>query len=368
MTITVTGIRVAHHHLPREVWWNVPIEDLTLAIDAIDVVIVELSTAEGITGMGYTYTLSHGGGAAAALVAQEIAPQLVGMRVDHPAPFWNQAWSRMQRYGRGGLASVALAAVDVALWDALAKQAGLPLHRFLGSFRDAVPIYGSSIDLGYDLDRLLDTAQEWKDRGVGAVKIKVGRQLADDLERLAAVRNLLGDRIDLMVDANNGWTLPEAGARIAAMEPFGLTWVEEPLHPDDVEGHASLQRQSGIAIAGGESLFSIAEFRRYFEADALRYVQADIGRLDGITPWMAAATLAAAHHLPMAPHFMHDLHVHTLCAVPNAYRLEYLPLLDAVMEHPLAIVDGHAAAPDRPGHGVAFTAAIDPHVVTEWRL
>ena len=357
MTLTVRSVRVAHHHLPREVWWTVPIEDRTLAIDAIDVVIVEVRTVEGVSGMGYTYTLAHGGGAAAALIAQEIAPLLIGRRIDHPAPFWQEAWDRMQRYGRGGLASVALSAVDVALWDALAVQAGLPLHRYLGSFRDAVPVYGSSIDLGYDLDRLLETVREWKDRGFGAVKIKVGRPLYEDLERIAAVQSVLGPGVDLMVDANNGWQLPEAGARIAAMERFGLTWVEEPLHPDDVDGHASLQRQSGIAMASGESLFSVAEFRRYFEADAMRYVQADIGRLGGITPWMAVATLAAAHHLPMAPHFMHDLHVHLLCAVPNYYRLEYLPLLDAVMEHPLVVTDGHAAAPDRPGHGVSITAA-----------
>jgi L-alanine-DL-glutamate epimerase-like enolase superfamily enzyme len=367
MTLTVTRIRCAHHHLPREAWWDVPIEDHTLAIDAIDLITCELETAEGVRGFGYTYTLQRGGSAVAALLADEIAPVLAGRTLARPEPVWCELWRRMLRFGRGGVVSVALAAADVALWDALAQAAGLPLHRFIGSHREAVPVYGSSIDLGFTQEALLATVEEWKRRGFTAVKVKVGRTLAEDLRRLAAVRELLGPDIALMVDANNGWDLPDAARRIAAMAPFDLTWVEEPLMPDDVDGHARLQAQSTTPIAAGESLFSSAEFARYLEADAMRYVQADVGRLGGITPWLAVARLAEARDLPMAPHFLHDLHVHLLCAVPNASVLEYLPLLDALLERPLAVDgDGLARPPLEPGTGVRFRSeALAPHLVSE---
>jgi L-alanine-DL-glutamate epimerase-like enolase superfamily enzyme len=152
----------------------------------------------------------------------------------------------------------------------------------------------------------------------------------------------------------------------AAMREFDLTWVEEPLVPDDVRGHASLQRQSGIPIAAGETLFSIADFQRYFELGAIRYVQADAGRLGGITPWMAVAGLATAHHLPMAPHFLHDLHVHLLCALPNAYRLEFFPLLDATIECPLEISGGLATPSQEHGHGIRLIHdVVRPHLVAE---
>lgn len=364
--MTIERVRTAVYHLPRDVWWAVPVHDQTLAIDAIDLITCEVTTTDGATGTGYTYTLSHGGAGVHALLATEIAPLLVGRALNRPEPIWHTAWNRMMRYGRGGAVSVALAPADIALWDVLAQTAALPLYRYLGAFRESVPVYGSSIDLGYELDLLLETMGEWTDRDFGAVKVKVGRELAEDLERLAAVRATIGDRVELMVDANNGWDLPEAGRRIAAMREFNLTWVEEPLVPDDVRGHASLQQQSGTPIAAGETLFSVADFQRYFELGAIRYVQADAGRLGGITPWMAVAGLAAAHHLPMAPHFLHDLHVHLLCAVPNAYRLEFLPLLDAIIERPLEISGGLATPSQEHGHGIRFIDdVVRPHLVAE---
>lgn len=366
MSVALEHVATAHYHLPREVWWSVPIEDHTLAIDAIDVVTCEVRAKSGLSGFGYTYTLTHGGSAVHTLLADEFAPHILGRTIDRPEPIWDELWSRSLRYGRGGVASVALAAADVALWDILSKDAGIPLYRYLGAFRDSVPVYGSSIDLGYGLDQLLDTVGEWVDRGFGAVKVKVGRSLPEDLKRLTAVRNAIGPDIELMVDANNGWDLAEAGRRIAAMQPFDLSWVEEPLVPDDVSGHASLQLQSGMAIAAGETLFSVADFQRYLVAGAIRYVQTDVGRVGGITPWIAVAQLAAIHHVPVAPHFMHDLHVHLLCAIPNSYRLEYLPLLDAIMEHPLTVTGGHASPREAPGHGIGLKLdVIEPYLVSD---
>lgn len=352
--INVTASRTAHFELPRDVWWAEPLEDQTMRIEAIHVVTCEVDTAEGVTGLGYTYTLQLGGGAVHALLAEDIAPGLVGLELNHPGAWWDDAWQRLYRVGRGGVAAVALAAADVALWDALAKAQGLSLHRYLGATCESVPAYGSAIDLGWPLEQLVAGVRAYVDRGFDAVKVKVGRSLPEDLARLDAVRSAIGDSVDLMVDANMGWRLPEAARRCAAFERFELAWLEEPLPADDLEGHARLQAQSLVPIAAGETLFSPHEFSAYLRADALRYAQPDVGRVGGITPWLRVAELAEVQRLPVAPHFMQDLHVHLLCAIPNGVILEYLPLLDALMHEPLEVVDGRVEPPDGPGHGVRF--------------
>jgi L-alanine-DL-glutamate epimerase-like enolase superfamily enzyme len=334
-------------------------------IDAIHLVTCELETFGGAHGIGYTYVLDRGGAAVHAMLAEDITPALEGVELRHPEAVWHQLWQRLYRVGRAGVVPVALAAADVALWDALAKSEGLPLHRYLGAVRESVPAYGSSIDLGWSEEELVATARGWVERGLGAVKVKVGRSLREDLARLEAVREAIGPNVALMVDANCGWDLPEAARRAAHMERFDLTWLEEPLAPDDVEGHARLQTQTPIPIAAGETLFSAYEFSAYLRAGALRYVQADVARVGGITPWLQVAALAEAHHLRMAPHFLQDVHVHLLCAIPNAFVLEYLPLLDALLERPLELVGGQVRPPDVPGVGVRFRAEmIEPHRVS----
>lgn len=358
----VTSIQTAHYSLPRSAWWHTPIADHGMAIDTIELVTCELRTGEGLSGMGYTYTLGHGGHGVHAFLASELAPQLIGADVDRPEPVWERLWARTLRYGRGGAVSVALGALDTALWDLASHRAGLPLVHYIGERRSSVPVYGSSIDLGYSNDELDATVGEWMRRGFGAVKIKVGRSIRDDVERLRRVRSLIGDETHLMVDANSGWQLPEAIRRFERFREFELTWIEEPLIPDDIEGHAHLQRSGAAAVAAGETLFSVADFQRYFSRQALSYVQADAGRVGGITPWLKVATLAEAHGLPMAPHFLHDLHVHLVCAVPNGAWLEYLPLLDAVIEDPLQVERGVARPPRRAGHGIRFNSRIDEHM------
>jgi L-alanine-DL-glutamate epimerase-like enolase superfamily enzyme len=358
----VTSVHTAYYSLPRSAWWHTPIADHGMAIDAIELVTCEVHTDDGATGMGYTYALGHGGYGIHAFLASELAPQLVGLEVDRPEPVWERLWARSLRYGRGGAVSVALGALDTALWDLAARRAGLPLVRFIGERRSSVAVYGSSIDLGYSNDELEATVADWMGRGFGAVKVKVGRPLRDDLERLRRVRSVIGDDVHLMVDANNGWQLPEAIRRFERFREFDLTWIEEPLVPDDINGHRRLQRSGGAAVAAGETLFSVADFQRYFSNEALTYVQADVGRVGGITPWLKVATLAEAHDLPMAPHFLHDLHVHLICAVPNGSWLEYLPLLDAVMEEPLQVERGLARPPQRAGHGIRFNSRVTEHL------
>jgi L-alanine-DL-glutamate epimerase-like enolase superfamily enzyme len=362
--VRITRCDTAHFRLPREVWWPVALEDRTLEIASIELITCEIETDSGARGSGYTYTLGRGGAGVHGLLG-EAASMLVGQELRSASGTWERLDRSFQRVGHAGVVSLALAAADIAVWDALAVEAGQPLYRYLGAQRESVPAYGSSIDLGYSREKLVATVREHVERGLGAVKVKVGRTVAEDLDRLAAVRESIGAERRLMVDSNLGWSLPEAAQRARLMEEFDLTWLEEPLHPEDVAGHVRLQAGTSIAIALGETLFSIDEFRRYIESGGVRYVQADAARLGGITPFLRVAELAHAAHLSLAPHFVQDIHVHLLCAVPNAEILEHLPLLDAVLEHPLAISpDGNVSPPERPGSGVAFRRdLLAPHRV-----
>ncbi|HEY1480037.1 MAG TPA: mandelate racemase/muconate lactonizing enzyme family protein [Gaiellales bacterium] len=365
----ITRCETAHFRLPREVWWPVALEDRTLAIESIELITCEIETDTGVRGGGYTYTLGRGGAGVHGLLS-EAASMLVGQQLRTASGIWERLDRSFQRVGHAGVVSLALAAADIALWDALAVEAGVPLYRLIGAERESVPAYGSSIDLGYSRDKLVATVREHVERGLEAVKVKVGRAVGEDLERLAAVRAAIGSDRRLMVDANLGWSLADAARRARLMEEFDLTWLEEPLHPEDVDGHVRLQGGTSIAIALGETLFSIDEFRRYIEAGAVRYVQADAARLGGITPFLRVAELAHAAHLTLAPHFVQDVHVHLLCAVPNGEILEHLPLLDAVLEHPLPIAaDGTVSPPDRPGTGVSFRRdLLAPHRVARSEL
>jgi L-alanine-DL-glutamate epimerase-like enolase superfamily enzyme len=170
-----------------------------------------------------------------------------------------------------------------------------------------------------------------------------------------------------LVDANMGWSLAEALRRARAFEPLDVYWIEEPLIPEDVAGHAALARATTVPIAAGENLYSRYQFNDYFRADAMHIVQADVVRCGGITEWLKIAHLAQATGRLMAPHFVAELHVHLLCAIPNALILEYLPWFDALVCEPLRSQEGYFAPPDRAGHGVVFDVErLAPYRVNTW--
>jgi L-alanine-DL-glutamate epimerase-like enolase superfamily enzyme len=246
--------------------------------------------------------------------------------------------------------------------------AGLPLYRYIGAHRDRIRGYGSGVNLSLALPELVAQAEGFLARGFTGYKLKVGRATPrEDAERLAALRETLGPDRLLLVDANMGWTPAEATRRLHDLERHDVYWLEEPLIPEDVAGHAALVRLSPVPIAAGENLYSRYQFAEYLRAGALHIVQADVIRCGGITEWLKIAHLAQAANLPMAPHFVAELHVHLLCAIPNALILEYLPWFDALVEAPLDAYDGVFAPPDRPGHGIRFNREVlTPYLVHRW--
>jgi L-alanine-DL-glutamate epimerase-like enolase superfamily enzyme len=363
--VNVARVGAAHYRVPREVWWPESRIGASLyEIDHVELVTVEVETDDGVTGAGFTYTVGRGGSAVLAMLEDEIAPALVGRDPREVEAIWHELHARLHFVGSSGVTAVAIAAADIALWDALACEAGLPLYRYLGAHRTELPAYASAVNLALGLDGLVGQMAGYRAQGFSALKMKVGASLRDDVERVRAVREAIGDGCELMVDANMAWDVAEAGRRLRALEPFGLAWLEEPLPPHDVAGYAALQRGTQIPLAAGETLFTPHEFAPYFASGAIRIPQPDVIRL-GVTGFRRVAAATLEHGLPLAPHFVPEIHVHLACAAPNALVLEYLPIFDRLLETPVAIADGVARPSESPGHGMRFAAdAIEPFRLT----
>jgi L-alanine-DL-glutamate epimerase-like enolase superfamily enzyme len=360
--VRIAACRVAHYRVPREVWWpGGRIGASLYEISDIELVTLEVETDEGVSGFGFTYTVGHGGSAIRALLEDAIVPELLGRDPHDVESIWHELHAKLHFVGAGGVTAVAIAAADIALWDVLAVAAGLPLYRYLGVHRTSIPAYASAVNLALSTAELVEQMGGYRAQGFAALKMKVGKSLGEDVERVRAVREAIGDDCELMVDANMAWDVAETGRRLRALEPFALAWLEEPLPPHDVNGFAELQRATSIPLAAGEMLFTPDEFTPYFRLRAIRIPQPDVIRL-GVTGWRRVVSAALDAGLPVAPHFIPEIHVHLACAVPNALNLEYLPIFELLLEEPLRIHDGQAAPPDTPGHGMRFAErALNPY-------
>ncbi|MFI6833277.1 mandelate racemase/muconate lactonizing enzyme family protein [Kribbella sp. NPDC050241] len=338
----------------------VDLEVETVRTDAVqsflkqETVFVELETSDGAVGLGYSYTIGTGGTAVLALLRDHLLPRLVGADARNVEGLWSDLFWSTHATTVGAITSLALASVDTALWDLRCLRAGEPLWRLAGGFRQQVPLYDTEGGwLHLTTDELVAGALASQQAGWPGVKLKVGKpRVHEDLDRLRAVRDAVGPALDIMVDANQSMTYAEAKRRAAAFEAVDLAWFEEPLPADDVTGHVRLAASTSIPIAVGESLYSISQFREYVAAGGAGIVQADVARIGGITPWLKVAHLAEAFNLEICPHFLMELHVSLTAAVPNGRYVEHIPQLRAITRSEMAVVDGHAVAPDAPGLGI----------------
>ena len=333
------------------------------------IIAVRVQSDNGDEGLGYTYTVGDTGGSAIlAILDHDLAPLLKSEDPRRIEQLWKKMWWHLHYVGRGGIASFAISAVDIALWDLHAKRVGEPLWRVLGGHDNAVKVYAGGIDLKLSLDELREQTNRNLKRGYRAIKMKVGHdRLAADVERVAAMRELLGPDLPLMVDANMRWSVEQAIRASHAFADYDVYWLEEPTIPDDVEGHRRIQIEGSLPVATGENLHTVYEFQKMIAAGGVSFPEPDVSNIGGITAWMKVAHLAEAFNLPVTSHGVHDLHVHLLAAIPNASFLEAHGFgLDAFLRHPLEIADGYATAPDRPGHGVQFDwELLDPHRVRD---
>jgi L-alanine-DL-glutamate epimerase-like enolase superfamily enzyme len=315
---------------------------------------VRITCADGMQGTGYSYTIGTGGSSVMALLRDHLAPRLVGRDALEIERLWKELFFHTHATAVGAITALALAAVDTALWDARCRRQGLPLWKAAGGAQPRVPVYTTEGGwLHHPAQQLVDESVAAKAAGFKGAKLKVGRPtIAEDVARLAAVRRAVGDDFELMIDANQAFTVSEARRRAHAFADLGLAWFEEPLPAEDIAGHAELAAVATMPVAVGESLYHPSHFREYLERRACSIVQVDCARIGGITPWLKVAHLAEAFNVAVCPHFLMELHVSLTAAVPNGAWVEYIPQLDPIAASRLAIEDGHALPPATPGLGI----------------
>lgn len=321
--------------------------------------ILRVFDAEGAEGTGYSYTIGTGGPAILSLLERSLAPRLIGREAEEIEAIWRDLLFATHATSVGAITSLALAAVDTALWDLRCRRAGLPLWRMAGGAKPSVPLYTTEGGwLHIEPQALVDDALAAQAAGFGGSKIKIGRpHLFEDRARLRAVREAVGEAYEIMTDANQGFSRPEAFRRAKVLEENGIAWFEEPMPADDVAAHAALAAATSVPVAVGESLYSISQFKDYLAAGACSVVQADVARIGGITPWLKVAHMAEAFNVPICPHFLMELHVSLVCAVSNAPWLEYIPQLDLITSEPMRLEAGRAFPSDAPGLGIAWDRA-----------
>jgi len=349
----IRNIETGHYRIPL----TVTLSDSTHGrISAFELLTVRIRDTDGAEGVGYTYTVGRNGGAVADILRREIPELIDGCEAADTEAVWHRIWWGLHYGGRSGPAVLALSAVDIALWDLKARRAALPIWRLLGGFDARVPCYAGGIDLDLPVEALLQQTDDNLRKGFRAIKMKVGRpDLASDVARVQAMRKHLGEGFPLMADANMKWTVEEAIRAARALQGYDLTWLEEPIIPDDVAGHARILGAGGVPIAAGENLRSLWEFKQYIAGGAVSYPEPDVTNCGGVTSFMKIARLAEAFNLPVTSHGAHDITVHLLAACPNRSYLEAHGFgLDRYIEHPLVLEDGMALAPARPGHGLHF--------------
>ena len=316
----------------------------------------EIATLEGHEGVGYSYS-KRAGGPGLYAHAKEIADDVIGEDPNDIQRIWTKLVWAGASVGRSGLATQAIAAIDIALWDLKAKRAGLPLAKLLGAHRDSVACYNTSGGFfSSPLEEIIENAHNSLERGIGGIKIKVGQpDPRIDLNRVEAIRAELSDDVALMVDANQQWDRVSALRIGRQLERYGLTWIEEPLDCYDAEGHAMLADKLDTPIATGEMLTSTAEHRLLIERRSVDYIQPDAARVGGITQFLRIMALGEEAGLKLAPHFAMEIHLHLSAAYALEAWVEHFDWLEPLFNERLRIAGGRMHVPARPGLGFSLS-------------
>lgn len=329
------------------------LDDATQSFDELELVVVEVE-ADGTAGLGFTYTIGEGGSAIHEFVDATLRP-LVEEGPAAPRAAREHLRAGTTFVGREGVSELAIAAVDIALWDALGRRAGTPLYELLGGERERVPAYQTHGGwLQHDVETLVANAEAAAADGFEGFKMKVGRGHAEDSARVRAVREALPEDVGLMLDANCAFTVPEARRLVDRLD-VPVDWLEEPLPKGDLEGHADLRDRIDVPVALGENCYDEAAFKGAVAAGAADVLQPDVCRVGGITAWTTVARTAAAWGLPVVPHYVEPLHVHLACASATVPYIErHSTVLETVVASPPPVEDGTLRPPAEPGHGIRF--------------
>jgi L-alanine-DL-glutamate epimerase-like enolase superfamily enzyme len=353
--IPVEDLTVSAFTIPTET----PEADGTYEWDSTTIVIVEV-TGGGKQGLGYTYADT----ATAKLIDDKLKQVVIGHDAMSVSAAWTSMLHSVRNLGRPGICAMAISAIDTALWDLKARLLDVPLVTLFGQVRDELPIYGSGGFTNYSDEQLQQQLGRWVEQGIPRVKMKIGRDAKIDRQRVALARKVIGQDADLFVDANGAYSRKQALAQAQAFEEFKVSWFEEPVSSDDLEGLRFIRDRgpTGMDIAAGEYGYDADYFRRILGAGAVDVLQADATRCCGFTGFLQAAPLCEAHHIPLSSHCAPALHLHIGCATPALRHAEYFYdhvrlerfLFDGVVEP----VDG-MLKPEltRPGLGLSLKHA-----------
>ena len=337
---------------------SIPIQDATHTISEIAFLITRITLENGITGESYLLAFHYS--------PQAIAGALRDIRTlalsdksradaSRPGEFLRHYQQESEYFGISGIHQWASSAINIAMWDAWAKTLNQPVWKLFGTFHDRVPLYGSGGWLSYSIEELLDEVTGYVKRGFRAVKIKVGSpDQARDIERLTRVREAVGPHINIMMDANQGLDLPSALDLARAAAPLRITWFEEPITHTDFAGYQHLRQHAGMSLAMGEREFSTVALRELIARNAIDLWQPDILRLGSVEAWRDSAALAAAHNIPVLPHYYKEYDVPLLMTIPNAFGAESFDWVDDLITHPILMRDGFAYPNQNPGWGFTF--------------
>ncbi len=315
-TPRIESLQVSAFKIPTDA----PESDGTYEWDSTTIVLVEASAA-GKHSLGYTYAST----AAATLIEDELKHLVIGCDALSVSGAWMAMNQHVRNIGRPGIASMAISAVDTALWDLKAKLLDLPLVHLLGEVRDAMPVYGSGGFTSYSTDNLQEQLGGWVEEGIPRVKMKIGREPNSDPQRVAAAREAIGEEAELFVDANGAYSRKQALELAYAFSELNVSWFEEPVSFDDLDGLRLIRDDGppGMNIAVGEYAFTIDDFKRMLDAGAVDVLQADATRCGGFTGFLQASALCEAHHLPLSSHCAPALHLHVGCAARPFIHAEY---------------------------------------------
>lgn len=324
--------------------------------DTVLNVLVWLVTDAGLTGSAYVAGFTLGGARAVRAVLADLTPLVLGQPVEDWAAVLRALWSATRLLGHGGLATFAVSAIEMALWDLRAQAAGLPLARLLGATRVSVPAYASGGLWLTGEATLAHDAEAFAAAGFGAMKLRVGRvDPAADIAAARLVRAIVGDTITLFVDANQGLTVAgaiELGQALAA--EAGVSWLEEPVGADDLAGHAAVAEALAVPVASGENRYRAGGLEALLAAGGADVLMPDPQRVGGVSGWLEAAELARRFGRPLTPHLFPEIGVHLVAATPAATWVEWMPWAEPLLAEPLSVRRGLAYVPEIPGAGMAF--------------
>jgi L-alanine-DL-glutamate epimerase-like enolase superfamily enzyme len=349
--------------IPVSIPLNSPVRWATREVKAREFVLTFLEAGDE-TGIGYAYAGAGVARSMAMFISDVLAPRITGLPDTAPSRPWADLYRETVLVGRRGLAIRAMSAIDLALWDLLGKRAGMPLNRLLGGISDDVPAYASGgyYRPGDPLEHIEREITRYLDLGFRDVKIKVGGLPAEaDAARVERARLLVGPQGRVALDANNAWKSPTDAIHFVRMvEHLSPWWIEEPLAPDDIAGHAEIARATDVPVATGEIHSTRWDFRALIEAKAADILQPDATVVGGVSEWMRIAHTAESFDIPVAPHWNHDVHVHLAAAVTNCLSVEWFDLeqditnFERLLAEPMTPSNGRLVVPDRPGTGLVM--------------